>query len=105
MTSESTEGKSDIRVTFSWGTDIDTAAIDLQSKIEEEINELPDDIVRPRIRKFDVNSFPVVLLGISSNLDPIELTKLIENQIRYRFSRLMVWHRSICGADSTVRSG
>ena len=44
--------------------------------------------MRPRIRKFDINSFPVVLLGISSNLDPIELTQLIENQLRYRFSRL-----------------
>jgi HAE1 family hydrophobic/amphiphilic exporter-1 len=88
MTSESTEGRSNIRVSFSWGTNIDTAALDLQSKIEDEIDELPDDVVRPRIRKFDVNSFPVVLLGISSRLDPVELTQLIENQIRYRFSRL-----------------
>ncbi|GAH35342.1 unnamed protein product, partial [marine sediment metagenome] len=53
MTSESTEGRSTIRVSFAWGTDIDTAALDLQSKIEDEINELPDDIVQPRIRKFD----------------------------------------------------
>jgi HAE1 family hydrophobic/amphiphilic exporter-1 len=32
---------------FVWGTDIDTAAIDVQGKLEDEINELPDDIVRP----------------------------------------------------------
>ncbi len=88
MSSESTEGRSTIRVSFAWGTDIDTAAVDLQSKIEDEINELPDDIVRPRIRKFDVNSFPVVLLGVASDLDPVQLTQIIENQIRYRFSRL-----------------
>ncbi|MBU0995835.1 MAG: efflux RND transporter permease subunit [Proteobacteria bacterium] len=88
MTSESTEGRSDIRVTFSWGTKIDTAALDLQSRIEDEIDELPEDVSRPRIRKFDVNSFPVVLLGVSSNLDPVEMTQLIENQIRYRFARL-----------------
>lgn len=88
MTSKSTEGRSTISVTFSWGANIDTTALDLQSKIEDEINELPDDVVRPRIRKFDVNSFPVVLLGISSTLDPVELTQLIENQIRYRFARL-----------------
>ena len=88
INSSSVEGRSTIRVSFAWGTDIDTAALDVQSKIEDEINELPDDIVRPAIRKFDVNSFPVVLLGISSNLDPVELTELIENQIRYRFSRV-----------------
>ena len=88
ITSTSSEGRSRIRVSFVWGTDIDTAAIDVQGKIEDEINELPDDIVRPRVRKFDIASFPVVILGVSSNLDPVELTELIEVQIRYRFARI-----------------
>jgi HAE1 family hydrophobic/amphiphilic exporter-1 len=88
ITSSSSEGRSRVRVSFVWGTEIDTAAIDVQGKLEDEINELPDDIVRPRIRKFDIASFPVVLLGISSNLDPVELTELIEVQIRYRFARI-----------------
>ena len=88
ITSTSSEGRSTVGVRFVWGTDIDTAAIDVQGKLEEEINELPDDIVRPRIRKFDISSFPVVLLGISSRLDPVELTELVEVQIRNRFSRL-----------------
>ncbi len=88
LTSQSSEGNSSVRVTFSWGTDIDTAALDVQAKLEDEINELPDDIVRPRVSKFDIASFPVVILGISSNLDPVELTQLVENQVRYRFGRL-----------------
>ena len=88
ITSTSSEGRSRVRVSFVWGTEIDTAAIDVQGKLEDEINELPDDIVRPRIRKFDIASYPVVLLGISSNLDPVELTELIEVQIRYRFARI-----------------
>ncbi|CAB1062948.1 RND efflux system, inner membrane transporter [Olavius sp. associated proteobacterium Delta 1] len=88
ITSSSSEGRSRVRVSFVWGTEIDMAAIDVQGKLEDEINELPDDIVRPRVRKFDIASFPVVLLGISSNLDPVELTELIEVQIRYRFARV-----------------
>jgi HAE1 family hydrophobic/amphiphilic exporter-1 len=88
ITSRSTEGSSRINVRFVWGTDIDTAALDVQARIEDEINELPDDIIRPRIGKFDIDSFPVILLGISSNLDPVDLTELVENQIRYRFARL-----------------
>ena len=88
INSTSSEGNSSVRISFVWGTDIDTAAIDVQGKLEDEINELPDDIVRPRVRKFDIASFPVVLLGISSNLDPVELTELIEVQIRYRFARI-----------------
>jgi HAE1 family hydrophobic/amphiphilic exporter-1 len=88
ITSTSSEGRSTVNVSFVWGTEIDTAAIDVQGKLEDEINELPEDIVRPRIRKFDIASFPVVLLGISSNLDPVELTELIEDHIRYRFARI-----------------
>ena len=86
--STSSEGNSSVRVSFVWGTKIDAAAIDVQGMLEDEINELPEDIVRPRVRKFDIASFPVVILGISSNLDPVELTELIEVQIRYRFARI-----------------
>jgi HAE1 family hydrophobic/amphiphilic exporter-1 len=88
MTSFSSEGNSQIRVTFVWGTDIDVAAQDVQAALDDEISELPEDIVRPRVSKFDIASFPVVIIGISSSLDPVELTELIEKQVRYRFARV-----------------
>ncbi len=88
LTSKSYEGNSSVKVSFAWGTDIDTAAADVQATLQDEISELPDDIVGPRVSKFDVDSFPVVLLGISSALDPVELTQLVEDQIRYRFTRI-----------------
>lgn len=88
LTSESSEGSSSVRVRFNWGTDIDTAAIDVQSQLEDEINELPDDIQRPRVNKFDVASFPVVIMGVSSPMNPVELTRLIENQLRFRLARI-----------------
>lgn len=88
ITSRSEEGQSRVNVKFVWGTDLDSAAIDLRATIEDEINELPDDISRPQISKFDIDSFPVVLMGISSALDPIELTQLIEDRIRYRFTQI-----------------
>ncbi len=88
ITSESSEGSSTLRVRFAWGTDLDAAAIELQSQIEGELEELPAEVERPRVRKFDVASFPVVILGISSRLDPVELTALVEDQVRYRFARV-----------------
>ncbi len=88
ITSESEEGNSSVRVTFVWGTDIDSAAIDVRSALEDELSELPEEIERPRIRKFDVASFPVVLLGVSSDMDPVELTELVEDEVRYRFGRI-----------------
>lgn len=88
IASWSQEGSSSVRVTFVWGTDIDAAAIDVRSTLEDELGELPEEIERPRIRKFDVASFPVVLLGVSSDMDPVALTELVEDQVRYRFGRI-----------------
>ncbi|HSS65621.1 MAG TPA: efflux RND transporter permease subunit [Gammaproteobacteria bacterium] len=88
LTSQSYEGNSRVRVSFDWGTDIDSAALDVQATLEDEISELPDNVQRPRVSKFDIDSFPVVLLGISSKLDPVELTQIVEDQIRYRFARI-----------------
>ncbi len=88
LSSTSSEGRSDVKITFTWGTDVDTAAIDVHNKIEDEINELPEEIIRPRVNKFDIATFPVVVLGISSHLDPVELTTLVDEQIRYRFAQI-----------------
>lgn len=88
VTSDSSEGNSTVRVAFVWGTDVDTAALDLQSRIESELDELPEEADRPRVRKFDIASFPIVILGVSSALDPVELTRLVENDVRLRFSKV-----------------
>jgi len=88
ITSQSSEGYSTLNVRFAWGTDLDAAAIELQGRIEAEIDELPEEIGRPRVSKFDIASFPVVILGISSRLDPVALTELVEDQVRNRFARV-----------------
>ncbi|MET0066839.1 MAG: efflux RND transporter permease subunit [Candidatus Thiodiazotropha sp.] len=88
LTSTSYEGNSSVKVKFGWGTPIDAAAVDVRATLEDEISELPDDIVGPRVSKFDVDTYPVVILGISSKLDPVELTQIVEDQVRYRFSRV-----------------
>jgi HAE1 family hydrophobic/amphiphilic exporter-1 len=88
ITSESSEGRSNVRVRFAFGVDLDAAAIDLQARVEQEIDELPEEIGRPRVSKFDIASFPIVILGVSSPLDPVELTEIVEDQVRFRFARI-----------------
>lgn len=87
ISSISSEGNSIVTVRFGWGVNVDSAAIDMQGAIENGLRRLPDD-VRPRTFKFDVNQFPVVILGIASTMDPVELTNLIEDDLRIRFSRV-----------------
>jgi hydrophobic/amphiphilic exporter-1 (mainly G- bacteria), HAE1 family len=88
ITSESGEGSSNVRVRFSWGTDLDAAANDVRDRLDRITDELPDDMPRPQLQKFDISNSPVVILGVSSSLDPVEMTTLIEDQVLYRFERL-----------------
>lgn len=88
ISSESGEGSSNVRVRFTWGTDLDAATNEVRDRLDRVSNELPEDMPRPRIQKFDISNMPVVQLGVSARLDPVELSSLIENQIMYRFERL-----------------
>ncbi|MBN1482452.1 efflux RND transporter permease subunit [candidate division KSB1 bacterium] len=88
ITSTSTEGRSSIRVLFNWGTDLDVAANDIRDRIDRVLGRLPEDITRPMIRKFDLSAFPVLFLGISSNLNPLDLRQIVEDQVKYRIERV-----------------
>ena len=88
ITSSSTEGRSRVRVAFSWGTELDVAANDIRDRIDRVMGRLPEDISRPMIRKFDLSAFPIVFLGVSSNLNPLDLRQIVEDQVKYRLERV-----------------
>jgi len=88
VTSVSAEGSSKVRVTFAWGTDLDAAANDIRDRLDRVIGRLPEDAARPGLRKFDLASFPILILGVSSNLDPIEVRKVIDKQVKNRIEKI-----------------
>jgi len=88
VTSTSSEGQGTIRVTFSWGTDLDAAANDIRDRLDRVIPRLPENADRPTLRKFDLASFPILILGASSRLDPVQMRKIIDDQITYRLERV-----------------
>ncbi len=88
ITSTSSEGSSRVRVSFAWGTDLDAATNDLRDRLDRVLSRLPDDVERPSIRKFDAAAMPVMIIGASSNLDPVQMLNLIEEQVKYRIERI-----------------
>ncbi len=88
MSSASVEGRSDVRVSFVWGTDLDAAANDLRDRLDRVIPTLPEEADRPMLRKFDLASAPVLILGASSRLDPVQMQTLLEHDVRYRIERI-----------------
>ncbi|MDZ7374468.1 MAG: efflux RND transporter permease subunit [candidate division KSB1 bacterium] len=88
VSSTSTEGQSVVRVLFNWGTDLDAAANDIRDRIDRVLPRLPEDVNRPMIRKFDVSAFPIMIIGVSSDLNPLDTRRLVEDQIKYRLERV-----------------
>ncbi len=89
VTSRSLEGSSTIRVEFAWGTNLDSAVADMRQAIDRVTRDLPDDIDPPIIRRFDANDMPIVYIGITSDLSPVELTRVVERSVVPRFERLL----------------
>jgi len=88
VTSISAEGQSQVRVTFTWGTDLDAAANDVRDRLDRVIARLPEDAERPWLRKFDLASFPILVAGVSSELNPLQVRDLIDNQVKHRIERV-----------------
>jgi len=88
VSSISSEGRSRVRVSFGWGTDLDAASNDMRDRLDRVMRRLPEDADRPMLRKFDLASFPILILGAASRLDPIQMRRIIDDQIKYRIERV-----------------
>ncbi|WP_028571868.1 efflux RND transporter permease subunit [Desulfonatronum lacustre] len=88
ITSISSEGRSSVRVSFSWGTNLDAASNDIRDRLDRIAGRLPDAADRPQLFKFDAAQFPILILGASSRLDPVEMRLVIDNQVKQRIERI-----------------
>lgn len=86
--SVSSEGNSDVRIMFSWGTDLNAAIDDVRERLDRIIPRLPEEIDRPVLRKFDPAMFPILIIGALSNLDPVQTRRILDEQISYRIERV-----------------
>jgi HAE1 family hydrophobic/amphiphilic exporter-1 len=88
INSRSDEGWSRVTVKFAWGANLDAAASDVRDRLDRVYRRLPDDVERPVLWKYDSSADPILDVGITSSLDPIQLKQIIEDQVRYRIERV-----------------
>ncbi|MEO9263130.1 MAG: efflux RND transporter permease subunit, partial [Candidatus Baltobacteraceae bacterium] len=89
ISSTSREGQTDIDAQFYFGTNIDTAAVDVQQQVDRVRNQLPNDpnLQQPQVSKFDSNAFPVVRGYITDpNMSLRALGDLFTNQLADEFA-------------------
>ncbi|MDX1979490.1 MAG: efflux RND transporter permease subunit [Bryobacteraceae bacterium] len=89
ITSTSTEGTVNIRVSFTYGTNLDEAANELRIRLDRRRSLLPEDMEAPVMYKYDVSQYPIMFLTVAStDLDPKELRHFVEKQVQYRLERV-----------------
>lgn len=86
--SVSSQGSSTVRVMFNWGINIDEAANEVRERIDRIIGRFPEEVQRPSLRKFDPAQSPILNLGILTELDPIQVRRIIDEQVGYRLERV-----------------
>ena len=78
--STSSEGNSQVRLNFDWGTDLSEAADEVRTRVDRMRNRLPEDADPPTIFKFDSNTLPIMQIGVEGDYDPVTLRELAQNE-------------------------
>ena len=88
VTSITSEGVSAVMAEFEWGTNLDFAAQDIRDQIGLYENYLPPDASDPLVVKFSFSQFPVMFWGVTSDMPPFQLKKLLEDEVKPRLERI-----------------
>ena len=97
--SKSTEGRSNVDLSFPYGIDIDVALRDASTRLDRARRFLPDTVEPPIIYKRDPSQIPMMELILSSNeRDPVELRSWAD----FTFSR---WFLNLPGVAAVEVGG
>lgn len=83
ITSQSSQGSSNITVEFELGTDMESAANDVRDKASQATGSLPSDLdAPPVVSKADASNDPVIIMLLQSNKrNALELTEFANNYL------------------------
>src|SRR5574339_606065 len=88
VTSNSSEGNSQVQLNFEWGSDLSEAADEVRTRVDRMRGRLPEDADPPTIFKFDSNSQPIVGIGVEGDFDRVTLREMAEIDLVPRLERV-----------------
>ena len=88
ITSKSKEGMSLITLNFEWGTDLDTRANEVRDAVGMAKMRLPDEVGEPRVLKFDISRFPIMVYGVSARESYPKLEDILKDEVADPLKRL-----------------
>lgn len=98
LTSTSRDGRSNIRVEFDLGVDLETAANDVRDKVSVAVRNLPPDVDPPIVSKADADASPIIFVNIRSEQRTLlEINEIAERIFKERLqtipgvSQITIW--------------
>ncbi|MBR0458002.1 MAG: efflux RND transporter permease subunit [Victivallales bacterium] len=88
LRSNTSEGRSTVWCTFTWGTNIDEACNDVRAQVDRVKDDLPDDVEVPQIFKFDSNNMPIMAIGVTAKESIEKLYDIIDDEVFQPLQRL-----------------
>ena len=89
VTSSSRDGRSQINITFTLDTKLETAANDVRDAASRVVNQLPDQADPPQIAKANADSAPIIIMNMTSTtLTPLQLADYSERFLIERMSTI-----------------
>ena len=85
LSSQTSEGTSRVTVEFPPGYDLGQASLDILQQVQRAQRQFPTDdpsLQAPTVQKFDPNSMPVLVLGVSGIDDPVRLRSILYDEIK-----------------------
>ncbi len=84
----SLDGASIVIVEFKLSKDVDVANTEVKDKVDQILNDLPDDAEDPIIQKIDIRAFPIMSLVLAGDLDPRELYEFADKTLKDKLSQI-----------------
>jgi multidrug efflux pump len=89
VTSSSRDGRSQINITFTLDTNLETAANDVRDAASRVVNQLPDQADPPQIAKANADSAPIIIMNMTSTtLSPLQLADYADRFLVERMSTI-----------------
>ena len=88
MVSDSSENSVNIFLEFDWGIDTDVKTIETKERIESIRSQLPLDLERISIQKFNTSDMPILIMRISSKRDLSNSYDMLNRLLKRRIERI-----------------
>lgn len=89
LSSSSYGSRSSIRIEFDLDVDMDLASVHVRDRLDQVRNDLPDDVERIEIRRWNTEDWPILEYSVAwDGDDPEELVSLYKQVISPRLQRL-----------------